>query len=609
MAESPACFDGQQFLQTVPQHPGVYRMLGDTQTILYVGKARNLKNRLSSYFRKELDSPKTRALMASVVSVEFTVTRTEKEALILEHNLIKKHRPRFNIIFRDDKSYPYIHVTTDHIYPRFSFYRGSKRQKGRFFGPYPSAGSIRQVLNLLQKTFLVRPCEDSYFNHRSRPCLQYQIKRCSAPCVKAIEPQAYQDDVRHALLFLAGKNQSLLDELVKKMETCSTSLDFESAAQYRDQIKLINKACEGQYVESQAGEVDVIYCDSFQGVWAVQLMFIRSGKVLGDRTFFPKNFKMAEGKEVLQAFIQQYYLKKDWPQEIVLNTKVDPQSLQWFDSDSDERHKKWPKTSCPSKGIRQQWLQLAERNLKQALQINIANKTAIDQRWQALASLVGMEDTLQRVECFDISHISGTETVASCVVFGSEGAINSQYRRFKIDNIKAGDDYAAMEQVLRRRYARVKKEEGVLPSLVLIDGGKGQLSRAEKVFEELALEVMLMGVAKGPERIAGQETLFLVGEKEALPCDEFSPALQQIQQIRDEAHRFAITGHRQRRAKSRKRSLLEDIPGIGAKRRRELINYFGGAREVMAAAEEDLMRVPGISRAMAQRVFRYLNTE
>ncbi len=602
-----SAFDADDFLKGVTSKPGVYRMLDVQGAVIYVGKARNLKKRLSSYFRNHLDSVKTRALMAQVASVEITVTRTEGEALLLENNLIKSLQPRYNILLRDDKSYPYIHLSSEDDFPRLSFYRGNKREKGRYFGPYPSASAVRESLNLLQKLFPIRQCEDSFYRNRTRPCLQYQIKRCTAPCVDLVTRVQYAEDVRHAVMFLEGKNVEVINELAKRMEAASEALQFEQAARYRDQIANLRRVQERQYVCGESGDFDVIACDAAPGAACVQVFFIRDGRHLGNKTYYPKHIEQNGPGDVLNAFVPQYYLSElgagqKIPARILVSHALEDQP--WIEAVLTSQAGKAISIASEVRGERKRWLEMAQSNVRIALKTHLASKANMLQRFEALQDALGLEGPPQRMECFDISHTMGEATVASCVVFDAQGPVKSDYRRFNITDITPGDDYAAMHQALLRRYTRIKKGEGVLPDLLFIDGGKGQLAQAERVLEELQIEgVTLVGVAKGPQRKAGEETLFLSGRDSPFILDADSPALHLIQQIRDEAHRFAISGHRQRRAKSRSRSVLEDIPGLGPKRRQQLLRQFGGLQEISRAGVEDLTRVEGISRQLAQRIY------
>ncbi|GAB6040331.1 excinuclease ABC subunit UvrC [Endothiovibrio diazotrophicus] len=605
MSEPIPSFDPQPFLKTLTHRPGVYRMLGEGGEILYVGKAKDLKKRVSSYFRKSGLTIKTHALVSHVRDMAITVTNTETEALILEQSLIKEHRPRYNVLLRDDKSYPYIYLS-DGEYPRLTVHRGARRGKGRYFGPFPSALAVRDSLNLLQKLFRVRQCEDSFFRNRSRPCLQYQIKRCTAPCVRKITPQGYADDVRHTVLFLEGKNNRVIDELVKRMEAASQRLEFEEAAEYRDQIVSLRRVQERQYVEGEGGDLDIVAVTAGGGVGCVQLFFVRAGRNLGNKAFFPKMPEGSDTAEVLSAFLSQYYLGHPPPAEILVNVALDEREL--LEHALGEQARRKVAITHRLRGDRARWLKMAVSNAENALQAHLASRAGINRRYQLLQQILGLDEPIVRMECFDISHTMGESTVASCVVFNGEGPLKSDYRRFNINDITPGDDYAAMRQALTRRYTKIKAGEGRVPDILFIDGGKGQMGVAEEVLEELQmLDIALVGVAKGEARRPGEETLFLSGSLSGrrspliLPAD--SPALHLIQQIRDEAHRFAITGHRQRRAKTRRSSPLEGIPGMGPKRRQQLLRQFGGLQEIARAGVEDLAKAPGISRALAQKVY------
>lgn len=603
-----SAFDAQGFLQHLTHRPGVYRMIGSGGEILYVGKALNLKKRVASYFRTSGLSPKTQALMAQVDRVEVTVTHTEGEALILENNLIKELRPRYNVLLRDDKSYPYIHLSGDEEFPRLAFHRGPRRAKGRYFGPYPSASAVRETLSLLQKLFPVRQCEDSFFRNRSRPCLQYQIKRCTAPCVGFVDPETYMGDVRHAEMFLEGKTNAVIDELVHRMETASAELDFELAARYRDQIAALRRVSERQYVSGEGGDLDVVACVAQGGAACVQVFFIRSGRNLGNKAFFPSIPEGADAGEVLAGFLPQYYLDKEVPSDIVVSHAFDDLELVAEVLTECAGHRVNVRHRVRSERAR--WLEMAQNNAAHALGVRLASRTSIQRRLEALQEALQLDQIPTRIECFDISHTMGEAPVASCVVFENEGAVKSDYRRFNIEGVQPGDDYAALRQALQRRYTRLKKGEGKLPDLLLIDGGKGQVRQAREVLEELQVEgVTIAGVAKGPERRPGLETLFLSEHSSPLILARDSAALHLIQQIRDEAHRFAITGHRQRRSRIRSTSVLEAIPGMGPKRRQRLLQQFGGLREIARAGVEDLASVQGISRDLAQRIYDAFHSE
>lgn len=607
-SDSTETFDHKAFLSTLTSRPGVYRMLDVDGTIIYVGKAKNLKRRVSSYFSRHDNSPKTRVMVSQIRDIEVTVTNTENEALILENNLIKAHRPRYNILLRDDKSYPYIYLSGDD-FPRLSFHRGSRSKKGRYFGPFPSSSAVRESLNLLQKLFPVRQCEDSFYRNRTRPCLQYQIKRCSAPCVDYIDKETYQQDVRHAVMFLEGKNNAIIDELVRRMEQASEALEFELAARYRDQIANLRRIQEKQYVMGEeGGNLDVIAAVEQSGVGCVQVFFIRNGRNLGNKTYFPSHTAESDAADLLAAFLPQYYLgggtaqERQIPTQILVNhTLPEQEVLQQVLAEQAGRR---VTISSKLRGDRARWLQLATTNAEQALSTHLTNRLNIMARFEALQEALELDDLPQRIECFDISHTMGEATVASCVVFDTNGALKSDYRRFNIEDITPGDDYAAMQQALTRRFKRLKEGEGKYPDILLIDGGKGQLSQAEQVLEELqVIGVILIGVAKGPTRKPGVEQLILSGQDSPIILPADSPARHLIQQVRDEAHRFAITGHRQRRAKARRTSPLEGIPGLGPKRRQQLLRQFGGLQEVARAGVEDLAKVKGISRQLAQGIY------
>ncbi len=607
MPDSTA-FDPKAFVKTLTSRPGVYRMLNAAGDVIYVGKARNLSKRVGSYFARTVTSPKTRALVAHIAAIDVTVTRTEGEALLLENNLIKELKPRYNILLRDDKSYPHIFLSADR-FPRITFHRGAKRAKGRYFGPFPNSGAVRETLNTLQKLFRVRQCEESFFKNRSRPCLQYQIKRCSAPCVEMVSAEEYARDVNHAVLFLEGKNRQVIDELVKRMEAASAALEFEAAARYRDQIASLRRIQEKQYVTGGGGgDVDVIASAVRNGVGCVQVFYIRAGRNLGNKTFFPKHTEGAGEADLLGAFLPQYYLGRYVPQEILVNHPLDGQEL--IETVLGEQAGRRVTIAHKVRAERARWVAMAQTNVEDALARQLLNKAGMRQRYEALQEALRLDDLPQRLECFDISHTMGEATVASCVVFDAEGPLKSDYRRFNIEGITPGDDYAAMSQALNRRYTKLKKGEGKLPDILFIDGGKGQIGAAAAVLEELQVTgVLMVGIAKGPDRKPGLETLFLSPSGEAIILPADSPALHLIQQIRDEAHRFAITGHRQRRAKARSKSPLEGIAGVGAKRRRDLLNQFGGWQEVTRAGVDDLARVKGISRALAQRIYDAFHAE
>ncbi len=594
-------FDGKAYARSLSGRPGVYRMLDEAGDVLYVGKARNLKNRVSSYFRGSGQSAKTMAMLNLTRSMEVTVTDTETEALLLEYNLIKQHKPRFNILLRDDKSFPHIHLSTDQEFPRISFHRGSTRIPGRIFGPYPSTHAVRGTISTLQKLFHLRGCKDSYFNNRSRPCLQYQIQRCSGPCVGLISKEDYARDVEDAALFLDGRNQEVTDRLAARMEKASESLEFEKAVRYRDQIAELSSIQASQHVSGGRGSADVIAIATESDQTCVTVLFVRDGRQLGSRNYFPQGAAGSASSEVLEAFLSQYYLRHEIPPEVI--TAVEIEDSELLVTGLSERAGRRVVIKHRVRGERARWLDLAKTNSAHALDMRMASSASIRRQYQALAEALGMDEPPARMECFDISHTQGDATVASCVVFGPEGPLKSDYRRFNITGVQAGDDYAAMRQALDRRYTRVQKGEAPVPDLLIVDGGKGQLTQAESVLEELQLEgITLLGVAKGPSRRPGKEQLFLSGHERPSILPANSPALHLVQQIRDEAHRFAIAGHRASRGKARRTSPLEAIAGLGPKRRRELLKQFGGLQGVQQAGVEDLARVKGISQALAERI-------
>ena len=608
--DAGATFDSSAFLSTCSGRPGVYRMFDVDAKLLYVGKAKNLKKRLASYFRQSGLAPKTAALVGKIAQIETTITGNETEALLLEQTLIKEWRPPYNILLRDDKSYPYVFLS-DGDFPRLSIHRGAKKQKGRYFGPYPSAGAIRESLNLLQKTFLVRQCEDSFYKNRTRPCLQYQIKRCKGPCVGLVEPAEYADDVRHSVMFLEGRSNALTDELSSGMQAAAMALDFERAADLRDQISLLRRVQDQQSMEGGTGDVDVVAAMVNPGGACVHLISVRGGRVLGSKNFFPQVAIEEEGSSVLLAFLAQYYLssqERDLPSELIVNAQHE--DFPTLIAAIDELRGRELSISYRVRGTRARWQQLAVTNAEQALAARLANRQHVAARFDALAQVLDMDEVPQRLECFDISHSSGEATVASCVVFGPEGPLKSDYRRYNIEGVTPGDDYAAMHQALTRRFSKIKDGEGKLPDILLVDGGKGQLAMAREVLEELAVpELILLGVAKGTTRKPGLETLYLNDAAHEFTLPGNSPALHLIQQIRDESHRFAITGHRARRDKTRRTSTLEGVAGVGPKRRRELLNHFGGLQELSRASIEEIAKAPGISKKLAESIYAALHSE
>ncbi|MCG6976850.1 MAG: excinuclease ABC subunit UvrC [Acidiferrobacterales bacterium] len=600
--------DPKAFVRNLPNSPGVYRMISEDNKVIYVGKARNLKKRVASYFRASGLSPKNEAMMQLARAIEITVTHTENEALLLENNLIKAEHPRFNILLRDDKSYPYLYLSTKDEYPRLDLHRGAQKKPGRYFGPYPSVTAVRESMNLLQKTFGIRQCNDSFFRARSRPCLQYQIKRCSGPCVGLIDKETYANDIRHVVMFLEGKSHAMVEEMILEMERASESQDYEKAAIFRDRIAALKRTQEKQYVNSSGGNIDIMALAVEKGLASVEVMFVRDGRQLGSRSYFPQRTEGADEDDILSAFLSQYYIGKPVPATIYVDRHIADTELLQAALVQQADH--GVKISIPSRGKPRRWLEMTEVNARDALRRQLISRSSLRQRFEALQEALGLDAVPERIECFDISHTQGEATVGSCVVFSLEGPVKSDYRRFNIEGIQAGDDYAAMTQALTRRYRRMKEGEGKWPDIVLIDGGKGQLSRAEEVMRELQVrEVKLIGVAKGPGRKPGLEQLFLSGQKLAtiLPAD--SPALHLIQQVRDEAHRFAIAGHRHKRGKARRQSRLEEIPGIGEKRRQSLLKRLGGLQEVARAGVEDLASVPGISPDLAKKIYDVFHSQ
>ena len=595
-------FDIKDFLKNLTKRPGIYKMLNHKGEIIYIGKAKNLKNRVSSYFRGSTASPKQQAMVVKIASIEITVTHTEGEALLLESQQIKRYKPRYNICLRDDKSYPYLFISSYHDYPQITLHRGAKKKRGRYFGPYPSAGAVKETLKLLQKIFPVRQCDDSYYNNRSRPCLQHQIERCTAPCVGLIDRASYAEDLNNTILFLEGKGNLLIDQLIDKMEAASKNLEFERAVVFRDQITRLRTVLEKHFVHGEKGDVDIIACETKAGVACVQVFFIRNGQNLGNKLFFPKITDDYTPANVLQAFIPQYYLERQAPYELIVSHLMDESALLSEVLAKQVNHS--VTISVNVRGERLKWLQMAKINAENSLLSKLSDKQGIYARYLSLQEELGCKELPKRLECFDISHTQGDQTVASCVVFDREGPVKSAYRRFNIEGITPGDDYAAMYQAVHRRFKRLKKGEHQAPDILLIDGGKGQVNEAQKALAELEVNnVMIVGVSKGPDRKAGMEKLILVDQEQPLGITSGASALLLIQHIRDEAHRFAITGHRQRRAKAKKESVLESITGLGPKRRQLILKQFGGLQGVSNAGVDALAGIDGISRQLAQRIY------
>jgi excinuclease ABC subunit C len=586
-------FDPKAFVAGLPNLPGVYRMLGKGGEALYVGKARDLKKRVASYFNKTAHGPRTQVMIGQVASIEVTATRSEGEALLLENNLIKSLAPRYNILFRDDKSYPYLTIT-GHEFPRLGFHRGAKDRRHRYFGPFPHAYAVRESIQLLQRVFQLRTCEDTVFEHRSRPCLLHQIRRCTAPCTRKISAEVYAEDVANAALFLEGREDDVIRSLNERMNKASAERRYEQAAAYRDQVRALSRVQARQYVESNRGvDADVVACVIDGEIACVNLVMIRSGRHVGDRSFFPANAEGAAAAEVICAFLEQHYVEQPPPGLVVTSEPVELENVH---------------VVTPSHGERKVWLDMARKNALLAIAQRVRDRSTQEARLLAVREALGLPEGAQRIECFDISHTMGEATVASCVVYDRSQMQKAEYRRFNIRNVTPGDDYAAMRQVLARRYERVTAQAGKIPDLILIDGGKGQAGVAAAVLHDLGLhQVCVVGVAKGAERKPGEEELVLESQARTLQLAPSHPGLHLIQAIRDEAHRFAVVGHRSRRAKARTTSMLNEIPGIGAKRRQALIEHFGGLRGVQAAAIDDIAKVAGISRPLAERIYRHLH--
>ncbi len=598
-------FDAKEFLKTLTHLPGVYRMINAGDEVIYVGKAGDLKKRVASYFQKNLPSPRTRMMVSQIVRIETTVTRSEGEALLLENNFIKQLMPRYNVLFRDDKSYPYIMLSGDE-FSCLAFHRGSQQKSNRYYGPFPNSVAVRESIQLLQKVFRLRTCENSVFSNRSRPCLQYQIERCTAPCVGYISEQNYRRDVEHAALFLEGREQQVLDDLSACMTAAATDQNYELAAIYRDRMQSLRQVQARQFVSDfRSGDADVVVCVTSSGLMCVNLVMIRGGRHVGDRSYFPRNTDDCEPQAVLQAFLQQHYMQQPVPPLIITGVELEPDGLEEILS---ERAGKKVQISSYAGGDRRVWLKMAETNAELALGQHLAQKATQEGRLQALREALELPESLARIECFDISHTMGEATVASCVVFDQGTMQSSQYRRYNIEGITPGDDYAAMRVALTRRYTKIASGEGRVPDLIFIDGGRGQLGVAGEVLQEVGLPgILLVGIAKGEERRPGLEQMIFPDREDALQLPKDNPGLHLLQQIRDEAHRFAITGHRGRRAKALVTSSLEDIAGVGARRRQKLLTRFGGLSGVMKASTDELAQVEGISQTLAQTIYEALH--
>jgi excinuclease ABC subunit C len=599
-------FDHKPFLAALPKRPGVYRMFGADQELLYVGKARSLKDRVSTYFAARNVDPKVQALVQQITAIEVTVTNSETEALLLEYNLIKAHKPRFNIVLRDDKSFPYIQLCDDHRFPRLAFYRGSRSQPGRYFGPFPNAGAVRDTLGQLQKLFRIRNCRDSFFANRSRPCLQHQIGRCSAPCVGLISAEAYAQDIAAAVKVLEGRSDEVHAELQARMEEAAAKLEFERAAQIRDQLAALQRVHAQQVVTAEGErDVDVFALVGEGGDYGVSVMLVRGGRNLGTTSYFPRAV-LAEPDEALASFVMQYYAAAEPPPEVLLGSRLEDAAALAEALSTRAGHA--VEVRAPVRGLAVRWVELTRENATQALRMRFQQKQGMDEMLADLARELDLPEPPQRLECFDISHTGGEGTVASCVVFGPEGPLKKEYRRFNITGVTPGDDYGALRQALERRYRHVRDGEIPAPDVLLIDGGIGQISEVHEVLAALGFaDLTLVGVAKGPERKAGQERLFVYGAPGAIQPEAHGPASRLVQRIRDEAHRFAITGHRKRRARRYNESVLEVVPGLGPAKRRALLKHFGGLQGVMRAGVADLTQVAGIGATLARSLYDHLH--
>ncbi|HSH98412.1 MAG: excinuclease ABC subunit UvrC [Methylophilaceae bacterium] len=598
-------FDPKPILKTLPNLPGVYRMINATDEVIYVGKAKDLKKRVSSYFNKNLPSPRTRMMVSHVVKIETTVTRSESEALLLENNLIKSFMPRYNVLFRDDKSYPYIVLSGDD-FPRIAFHRGTQRKGSTYFGPFPNTNSVRESIQLLQKVFRLRTCENTVFANRSRPCLLYQIERCTGPCVGHISEENYRHDVNQATLFLQGKEQQVMEELEEQMMTSAQDQNYELAAVYRDRMQSLRQVQAKQFVSDfSLSDADVIACAEAQGQHCVNLVMIRGGRQLGDKSFFPKNADGCEVEALLEAFLEQYYVAQNLPPVIIVGVPIETTALEEVFSELAGRKVRINTNPISDKRV---WLKMAQTNAELALQQRASQQANQQARLLALREALDLSDSTERIECFDISHTMGEATVASCVVFDKGAMQNSEYRRYNITGITPGDDYAAMRDALTRRYKKIAAGEGKVPDLIFIDGGKGQLGVAVEVMREVGLpDILLVGIAKGEERRPGLEQMFFADRETPVGLKKDNPGLHLLQQIRDEAHRFAITGHRARRGKARMHSSLQDIAGIGVKRRQKILTHFGGLDGVKNASVDELAQVEGVSQMLAEKIYQELH--
>ena len=601
-------FNPKEMISNLTHCPGVYLMSNSKGEVIYVGKAKDLRRRVGSYFQGRAQDTKTMAMLSQVANIDVTVTQTESEALILEYNLIKEHRPRFNILLRDDKSYPYIHVSTDHDFPRLTSYRRPRKIAGRHFGPYPSASAVKEALSQLQKIFKIRQCEDSYFSNRTRPCLQYQIQRCTAPCVGLISSDDYQRDIEHALLFLQGDSGVITEKLAKSMDEASEKLEFEIAAEYRDKLSKLKEIESLQLVSRASGNFDVVGLVYQENLCCITVMCFRSGRLLGSNSYFPRMPSEKNTSEIMRSFLLQYYGGREAPSEILLSEATsDAEALAEMLGNKSKRR---VLIKYKFRGDRARWIEMALTNANHAADLKAKSSASLLRQYKSLTEILNLGKLAHRLECFDISHMAGGATVGSCVVFGTDGPVKADYRRFNVTDITPGDDYGALAQVIKRRYLRIKKGEASIPDVLLVDGGQGQLSAAASVLKELQLEnIMLVAIAKGQDRKPGRERLYLRGISQAIKLPANSPALYLIQKIRDEAHRFAIEGHKARRKKQQYSSPLDGINGLGPKRRRALLRNFGGLQAITRASVDDLMKVKGISRRLGRLIYSQFHSD
>tara|TARA_Y100000814_G_scaffold293400_1_gene274775 strand:+ start:280 stop:2127 length:1848 start_codon:yes stop_codon:yes gene_type:complete len=601
-------FNPKEMISNLTHCPGVYLISNSKGEVIYVGKAKDLRRRVGSYFQGRAQDTKTMAMLSQVANIDVTVTQTESEALILEYNLIKEHRPRFNILLRDDKSYPYIHVSTDHDFPRLTSYRRPRKIAGRHFGPYPSASAVKEALSQLQKIFKIRQCEDSYFSNRTRPCLQYQIQRCTAPCVGLISSDDYQRDIEHALLFLQGDSGVITEKLAKSMDEASEKLEFEIAAEYRDKLSKLKEIESLQLVSRASGNFDVVGLVYQENLCCITVMCFRSGRLLGSNSYFPRMPSEKNTSEIMRSFLLQYYGGREAPSEILLSEATsDAEALAEMLGNKSKRR---VLIKYKFRGDRARWIEMALTNANHAADLKAKSSASLLRQYKSLTEILNLGKLAHRLECFDISHMAGGATVGSCVVFGTDGPVKADYRRFNVTDITPGDDYGALAQVIKRRYLRIKKGEASIPDVLLVDGGQGQLSAAASVLKELQLEnIMLVAIAKGQDRKPGRESLYLRGISQAIKLPANSPALYLIQKIRDEAHRFAIEGHKARRKKQQYSSPLDGINGLGPKRRRALLRNFGGLQAITRASVDDLMKVKGISRRLGRLIYSQFHSD